>query len=82
MNNLQGYIALGRLAFDNLLRIYRARGHIIPRFVFQHAGEYQLGDDLPWLVASYHPSQQNTQTGRLTVSMFDQVWQKVNSRLR
>jgi uracil-DNA glycosylase len=34
-----------------------------------------------WLVCSYHPSQQNTQTGKLTVEMFDSVWQKVKDLL-
>ncbi len=81
MHNLQGFVALGRLAFENLVKIYRDWGNSVPRLVFQHAGEYQLGNHFPWLVASYHPSQQNTQTGRLTVSMFDQVWQKVKSNL-
>jgi uracil-DNA glycosylase family 4 len=81
MKSLQGFVALGRIAFDNLLRIYRERGTAVPRFEFKHGGVYQLGDAMPWLVASYHPSQQNTQTGRLTAAMFDEIWQKAKSRL-
>jgi len=41
-------------------------------------------NDLPggnFLVGSYHPSRQNTQTGRLTVDMFDQVWKTVRELL-
>lgn len=74
MSNLQGFVALGRIAFDNLLGIYRAKGVMIPRLDFKHAAVYRLGEGLPWLVASYHPSQQNTLTGRLTVAMFDRIW--------
>ena len=81
MTDLQGFVALGRLAFDNILGIYRARGAVTPRFDFIHCGFYQLGIGLPWMVASYHPSRQNTQTGRLTVEMFDQIWQKALSLL-
>ncbi len=76
MENLQGFVALGRIAFDNILAIYRAMDVTIPRYDFKHGGVYHLGERLPWLVASYHPSQQNTQTGRLTVDMFAQIWQK------
>jgi len=75
MPNLQGLIALGRIAFENILAIHRTRGVEIPRFNFKHGEFYKLGEGLPWLLASYHPSQQNTLTGRLTVGMFDQVWQ-------
>jgi uracil-DNA glycosylase len=81
MENLQGFVALGRIAFDNLIKIYRERGIPVPRFEFVHGGVYWLGENLPWLVASYHPSQQNTQTGRLTSAMFDEVWQKGRSLL-
>ncbi len=81
MVNLQGFVALGRLAFENVLGIYRRRGKGIPRFDFKHGGVYHLGEALPWLVASYHPSQQNTLTRRLTVVMFDQVWRKAKSLL-
>jgi uracil-DNA glycosylase len=82
MPNLQGFIALGRLAFDNILGIVREKGVDGTRFIFKHGEVYKLGNGLPWLLASYHPSQQNTQTGRLTVSMFDKVWQKAAELLK
>jgi uracil-DNA glycosylase family 4 len=75
--NLQGIVALGHIAFDNTLRLFRQIGCDIPSLVFSHGGIYQLGEDLPWLVASYHPSRQNTQTGRLTEEMFAEIWEKV-----
>jgi uracil-DNA glycosylase len=70
-------VALGRIAFDNTLRIYRQQGQDIPKLVFAHAAVYPLGGNLPLMVASYHPSRQNTQTGRLTETMFMEVWEKV-----
>lgn len=76
LENLEGIVALGRIAFEHTLRILRNNGHSIPRLDFAHAAEYNLGADLPWLIASYHPSRQNTQTGRLTPEMFDAVWQR------
>jgi uracil-DNA glycosylase family 4 len=82
MTHLQLVVALGRLAFDNTLGIYRAEGAAIPRLDFKHGAVYQLGEGLPGLVASYHPSQQNTQTGRLTTEMFDQIWQRAISLLK
>jgi uracil-DNA glycosylase family 4 len=81
MHQLKGIVALGRIAFDALLAIYRARGAETGQFKFIHGELYPLGDRFPWLFASYHPSQQNTQTGRLTIRMFDQVWQKAASLL-
>ena len=74
-------VALGRIAFDNTLRIYRERGHTIPRLAFGHGENYALGEGLPQLVASYHPSRQNTQTGRLTEAMFADIWRKVKKIL-
>ena len=77
MTNLQVFVALGRIAFDNILLVYRSMGVQLPRFSFRHGDTYQIENGLPRLVASYHPSQQNTLTGRLTVDMFDQVWRTV-----
>jgi uracil-DNA glycosylase len=81
LENLAVVVALGRIAFDNTLRVYRRQGHSIPRVVFSHAAVQSLGSGLPILVASYHPSRQNTQTGRLTEEMFAEVWRKVSGLL-
>jgi uracil-DNA glycosylase len=75
-------VALGRIAFDAVLRTYADRMQAsIQQPVFAHNTASSLGDGLPMLVTSYHPSRQNTQTGRLTVEMFDAVWGKVRSLL-
>ncbi len=71
---LEGFIALGRIAFDALLRLFPPQERNQPQPKFSHNAFYQLGDGAPWLLASYHPSQQNTLTGRLTEAMFDAVW--------
>ena len=73
---LEGMVALGRIAFDHTLRILRQRGAPIPKLDFAHGAFYHLGEGLPWMLASYHPSRQNTQTGRLTAEMFDQIWNR------
>lgn len=78
---VQGFVALGQIGFDTILRILRGRGWTIPSLKFAHAAEYVLDDSGHWLIASYHPSRQNTQTGRLTEGMFDRVWQMVKERL-
>ncbi len=79
--DLQGIVCLGRIGFDTALAIYRERGHAIPPLGFGHGAFYRLGAGLPWLLASYHPSRQNTQTGRLTAAMFDAIWQRVRAEL-
>ena len=76
LSGFQGIVALGSLAFQQVLAIYRSHGHPVVRLDFAHNAFYDLGDGLPWLLASYHPSRQNTQTGRLTPAMFDAIWQQ------
>lgn len=70
-------VALGRVAFERILRIL-APGQ---RFTFAHGAQYELPPSTllhkpSFLLCSYHPSRQNTQTGRLTVPMFDAIWQQ------
>lgn len=76
--NIRVVVALGKLAFDDYLRILKAKG-LIERssaFVFGHDTEHRTGPGQPVLLASYHPSQQNTQTGKLTEEMFRAVFQR------
>jgi len=77
MSHLQGYVALGRIAFDGIRRMYKMQDVDLPKMDFGHNQFYELGEGMPWLLASYHPSQQNTLTGRLTEDMFDAIWARV-----
>jgi len=83
LKNLRVVIALGRLAFDAYLSILRAQGKIARRsgFVFAHGQEYRTGPGQPLLLCTYHPSQQNTFTGKLTQPMLQAVFRKARRRL-
>ncbi len=70
-------VCLGRIAFERILKIQGIRNSI---YKFGHGAAYQL-ENGSWLLCSYHPSQQNTSTGKLTAAMFDQIWQKAKSLL-
>lgn len=81
LKSLQGVVVLGRIAFDSLLSLPEFQLVKPRKLQFGHGLFYDLGEGLPWLLCSYHPSRQNTQTGRLTVEMFDAVWQKARELL-
>jgi len=69
-------LALGSFAWDGALRALRGLGNDVPRPKprFGHGGEVEVGD---WrLLGCYHPSQQNTFTGRLTETMLDDVFRR------
>ncbi|MBZ5623040.1 MAG: uracil-DNA glycosylase [Acidobacteriia bacterium] len=68
-------VALGKIAFDTYLDLLKSRGVIRSRapFVFGHDREFVTGPGLPVLISSYHPSQQNTSTGKLTEKMLRDV---------
>jgi uracil-DNA glycosylase family 4 len=70
-------VCLGRIAFERVLRIYSVRN---PAWKFGHGALFRLDNGL-WILCSYHPSQQNTLTGKLTVKMFDEIWAKARSLL-
>ncbi len=73
-------VVLGSFAYAQTLRILAARGVPVPkpRPRFGHGEEVALGGDLT-LLMSYHPSQQNTFTGKLTEEMFDAVWSRARA---
>lgn len=78
--NLKVVVALGKLAFDNYLAILKDQGIIRTRapFVFGHNVVHAIGDRQPILIGSYHPSQQNTSTGKLTDRMLLDVFEKAS----
>ena len=81
LRNLKVVVALGKIAFDNYLNILKDRGIIRARapFVFGHNVDHAMGDRQPILIGSYHPSQQNTSTGKLTDRMLLDVFEKAST---
>ncbi len=78
--HLRVAVVLGKIAHDGLLAALRARGVEIPRPAprFAHGAEHRLPSGLV-LLSSYHPSQQNTFTGRLTRPMLDRVFRRARA---
>lgn len=75
LGSVKAVVALGRFAFDAYLQTRAAAGLVnpSPRPRFGHNSSYAL-DGGPVLIGSYHPSRQNTNTGKLTEAMFDAVF--------
>jgi len=67
-------VALGQIAFDAYLQLLKGGGVVLrPRPRFRHAGPHELPNGQT-LIGCYHPSRQNTQTGKLTPRMMDEVF--------
>ena len=74
-------VALGRIAFDAYLQLLQLSGTTIqPRPAFAHAAAHPLPNGQT-LIGCYHPSRQNTNTGKLTARMMDDVFRRVRQEL-
>ncbi len=73
LRDLRVVVVLGKIAFDTYLSVLKSRGaiHRVGAFRFGHGVLYDLQ---PSLLCSYHPSQQNTSTGKLTQAMLDAIF--------
>lgn len=81
LRQLQVVVALGKIAWDAWLQHLMRRGAVVrPRPLFGHGAVFAASD--PVLVGAYHPSRQNTNTGKLTAAMYDDVFRTVKSYLR
>jgi uracil-DNA glycosylase family 4 len=78
LDSVKVVVALGKIAFDTYLEVLKSRGVISSRagFVFGHDCEFRTAPGQPRLVSSYHPSQQNTSTGKLTEKMLADVFRR------
>jgi uracil-DNA glycosylase len=78
LSSVQVVVALGKIAFDVYLSVLRDRGVIKSRapFVFGHNRVHRTSPGSPILISSYHPSQQNTSTGKLTEKMLLDVFRR------
>ncbi len=77
LKNLKVIVALGKIAFDAYLNYLKRHGQLVSRasYIFKHGASYKMPDGRA-LLASYHPSNQNTQTGKLTRPMFLAIFKK------
>jgi uracil-DNA glycosylase family 4 len=76
-------LALGKIAWDAYLDILKGEGKIVSRaaYKFAHGAEVQFAPEVPRLFGVYHPSQQNTQTGRVTEEMYEKVLRRIRAFL-
>jgi len=80
LRNLRVVVCLGKIAFDGFLNHQLRAGRIASRaeFQFRHGAEYPMPGGLT-LIASYHPSLQNTNTGKLTRIMFHDIFRQARA---
>jgi len=84
LKRVRAVLVLGRIAFDTYLRIVASQQKAFPprsTFKFAHGASFGLPGGLPRLFCSYHPSQQNTLTGRLTPAMLRKVLAEIQNFL-
>jgi uracil-DNA glycosylase family 4 len=81
LGNVRVVVALGRIAFDAYLGLLRDERAIASRsaFPFAHNRAHHTAAGLPLLISSFHPSQQNTSTGRLTAPMLRAVFDQARA---
>jgi uracil-DNA glycosylase family 4 len=80
LRNVNILVSLGQIAFVQTLKALRLRGFDLPSLKFGHGRVYPLPNGQT-LITTYHPSQQNTQTGKLTRPMFDRIFRMVTKTL-
>ena len=87
LSRVQVVVALGKIAWDAWFQYLARRGQAVrPRPAFAHGAGYEApsstrGPSGPVLIGAYHPSRQNTNTGKLTQRMYDDVFTRVKARL-
>jgi uracil-DNA glycosylase family 4 len=77
LKNVRVVVALGKIGFDAYLNHLKRKGILRTKvgYLFAHSARYPLPDGIT-LLASYHPSNQNTATGKLTAEMFEAVFRE------
>jgi len=81
LKNVKVVLTLGGIAFQKYISYLKEKGVQTRNFKFRHGARYPFKENLPVLYCSYHPSRQNTQTGRLTASMFRDALKKIRREL-
>lgn len=79
LSQAQVIVALGKIGFDAYLNYLKRQGKLGSKkqYIFKHGARYEMPDGRT-LIASYHPSNQNTQTGKLTREMFVKIFEQAS----
>ncbi len=80
LKNVEVIVPLGQIAFAQTLKALRKKGLELPPLAFGHGKVYPLPNGQT-MITTYHPSQQNTQTGKLTHPMFDRIFKMAKKKL-
>jgi uracil-DNA glycosylase len=81
LHQVQVVVAMGKIAWDAWFQHLSRRGHAVrPRPTFAHGAVFESGDRV--LLGCYHPSRQNTNTGKVTHAMYDGIFTAARQRLR
>lgn len=80
IKDIRAFVALGSQAWSNLAIIYRDIHNQEMKKKFGHGVTIEMESN-PSVIASYHPSQQNTQTRKLTEAMFDSIWESARNMI-
>jgi len=77
LKNVRVVVALGKIGFDSYLAYLKRTGQVqrTSEYRFAHAAAYEMANGIT-LLASYHPSNQNTATGKLTAAMFEAIFRQ------
>jgi uracil-DNA glycosylase family 4 len=77
-------LVLGKIAFDTYFKLLQEQGYVFHKkdFLFKHGALYPISNQFPALAISYHPSQRNTLTGKLTSEMMDRVFNRIRKFLQ
>jgi uracil-DNA glycosylase family 4 len=84
LKNVKAFVPLGQIAFTQTLKSLRMKGFDIPSLAFGHGKVFPLltpNSELRTLITTYHPSQQNTQTGKLTRPMFHKIFKMIKEKI-
>lgn len=81
MPNLKIIVGLGKMAFDVARQYINHRFGEVTQTKFHHGVFIPLPYPLRYFAGVYHPSRQNTQTGRLTIAMYDEFWMSIRELL-
>ena len=89
LKNVKVIVPLGQIAFTQTLKSLRLKGYKVPSLSFGHGKFYSISKlrtpdselRTVTLITTYHPSQQNTQTGKLTRPMFHKIFKMIHSEL-